>query len=183
MISIIIIIVVVITRAHHHAVAEQRRRGFGGGRGHGAGRRPQWATSILYYTILSYTILYHTILCYTILYHTILYYSGHGAGRRPQSATSTAIVQSQRSGRNKKPKRIDRTEPNRTVEFCNRPEPNEEPNRNEPSPDASEKRRANIQGFDHEFTNYSFIQTVEFQEPPLNFTLSQGFVLKHQGFI
>ena len=36
------------------------------------------------------------------------------------------------AGRNKRPNRTGRTEPNRTVLFRNRPEPNAEPNRTEP---------------------------------------------------
>ena len=47
------------------------------------------------------------------------------------------------AGRNKKPNRTVPAEPNRTVSFRNRPEPNAEPNRTGQKHDAFKKRRPN----------------------------------------
>ena len=62
-----------------------------------------------------------------------------------QADVASFRINFETAGRNKKPDRTGLTEPNRTVSFWNRPEPDveNEPNRTGPSHDASEKRRPN----------------------------------------
>ena len=60
------------------------------------------------------------------------------------SSSGTFFTYSSYSGRNEKPNRTGRNEPNRTVEFRNRPDPDAETNRTEPDrATTSEKRRKN----------------------------------------
>ena len=84
--------------------------------------------------------------CYVYIY-TYTYIKGSRPTTQNSDHPSLGSQSSRGSaGKNEKPNRTGRTEPNRTVEIRNRPEPDAEPTRTGPSHGASEKRRPNSVG-------------------------------------